>query len=523
MASSSRVNQQSIRSSCDRCRFQKLKCTVLIDAEKCERCARAKVDCVFSRRAKARRLSDTQNQNVMDKRSSGHKHMPDPRPMELGSISPVILDSFSESRVNNDYPLLDSQLRYRGTWDSSPFGGHGSDIAIDEIAHNMLYDREALGDYQPDHGRAEDNLFNFAVPSSFPDRHASQPTAPFGQEGGRFAYPRAHMPQGSHSHHGGDPGRDSPTTGSEDGSSHAIPRLSALVAEIYETCGMLKDSHWAANMHNPAAMNDYPIGRVLHLSQEFTHVLQNMAWTTGRLPSSDLDPMSPSDCVDPQISSSYPSSAYGLAIPISNGSVIGQSAGILEAGLQERAAFASRQSPSPAGCGLIDAPVMLLVLSCFISLTKLYGIVFTHFESHLSGLPPASLSTGSAADIGLIRSRGLQLGELPLLDETYSKTYTGVRMLLDTFQSAEDVIGLPDSLSIIRGSAYQRTEGELSAPTSELRGTTSSPWMTFQGELALAMLKQDALIGGSSVHEGFHDLSMKIQSLKRMLREKMHL
>lgn len=515
LAMASRINQLSIRSSCDRCRFQKLKCTVLTDAEKCERCARAKVDCVFSRRAKTRRPSDTQS--VTDKRTSDHKHASDPR-MELGSMSPLIIDSFSDCRVN-DY-LLDSQLRYRGTLDGSPFGGHGSDIAIDEIGNHMLYDRNTLREYQLDHGGTGSDLFNFTVPSTFSDTQTLQTMAPFGQDGGRFPYARVHTG------HGGDnTGRDSPPDVPDDGNSHAIPRLSALVAEIYETCGMLKDSPWA-NMSNPAGMNDYPIGRILHLSQEFTNILQRMAWsTTGMSSNSELDPASPPEYVDPQISSSY-TSIYGLETPISTRSTIGPSAGMLGAGLQGQAALASKQSPLPVGCGgggLIDAPVMLLMLSCFISLTKLYGIVFAHFESHLGGLPPASLSTGSAADIGLVRSRGLQLGELPLLDETYSKTYTGVRMLLDAFQSAEDVIGLPNSLSIIRGSAYQCTEADLSAPRNELKGATS-PWTTFQGELALAMLKHDALIGGgSSVQEGFHDLAMKIQSLKRMLREKMDL
>ncbi len=503
-----KVAQQSIRSSCDRCRFQKLKCTVSSEAEKCDRCARAKVDCIFGRRARARRLSDVQN--ATDRTSGDYKNVSDPPRMNQGPLSPITPDSLSECQVN-DNALLDSHSRYRGSWSSSQYGGHSSDITIDELGDSIFYGFEALREHQTDHGRNGPDPFNFTMPSTFIDRPESETLSPFGQDGGAPPYYRIRTTQD------GEMGRDSPL---EDRVSHAIRRLSTLIAEIYDTCGMLKDSPWASMSH-PTGLNDYPIGRILHLSHEFTNILQRIAWTTGMRSAPELDPTFPPDRLEPQVPPTAYTSIYGLATPLSASSVIGQTAGLLEAGLHDGGVSTSNSfQPAVEGRGFVDAPAMLLMLSCFISLTKLYGIVFTHFESHLSGLPPASLSSAPAG-IGLVRGRGLQLGELPLLDETYSKTYTGVRMLLDTFQSAEDVIGLPDSLSILRGSAHQRTEGELAASRDELKGV--SPWTAFQGELALAVLRQDAIIGGNSVQEGFHDLSLKIQSLKRILREKMDL
>ncbi|RYP42630.1 hypothetical protein DL768_010305 [Monosporascus sp. mg162] len=264
-------------------------------------------------------------------------------------------------------------------------------------------------------------------------------------------------------------------------------------------------------------MNDYPIGRILRPSHEFINILQKMALNKGQQSVPDLDPTPPRGCFEQLGISSY-NSIHGLTTPTSIGSIIGHIADT-ESKLQDQAANPNTLHLS-AEEGIIEAPTILLALRCFVSLTKLYGIVFTHFEMYLSRLPPAPSPTGSA-DIGLIRTRGLQLGELPLLDETYSKTYTGVRALLDTFQSAEDVIGLPSSLSIIRGSEQQHTGEEGPASTNELKG--SSPWSTSQVELTLAVLENDTLIGGSSVQETFHDLSMKIQSLKRMLRKKMDL
>ncbi|KAH6627205.1 hypothetical protein B0J18DRAFT_163414 [Chaetomium sp. MPI-SDFR-AT-0129] len=66
---------QSIRSSCDRCRLQKLKCTVqAVEPDGrmvCERCVRAKVPCVFGRRRRASRPSESKKQQQQaDKESN---------------------------------------------------------------------------------------------------------------------------------------------------------------------------------------------------------------------------------------------------------------------------------------------------------------------------------------------------------------------------------------------------------------------------------------------------------------------
>lgn len=49
----------SMRASCDRCRFHKLKCVVNSEGNpgrhECARCIRAKVECVYSQRARAKR------------------------------------------------------------------------------------------------------------------------------------------------------------------------------------------------------------------------------------------------------------------------------------------------------------------------------------------------------------------------------------------------------------------------------------------------------------------------------------
>ncbi|KAJ5360004.1 transcriptional regulator family: Fungal Specific TF [Penicillium concentricum] len=58
MSVSAKPTAQSYRTSCDRCRLQKLRCVPLSDGDllnACQRCTRARVPCVFSRRARSGR------------------------------------------------------------------------------------------------------------------------------------------------------------------------------------------------------------------------------------------------------------------------------------------------------------------------------------------------------------------------------------------------------------------------------------------------------------------------------------
>jgi hypothetical protein len=161
-----------------------------------------------------------------------------------------------------------------------------------------------------------------------------------------------------------------------------------------------------------------------------------------------------------------------------------------------------------------DMPTMLLVLSCYISLTKLYSLVFAHFESHLSQLPEAPPPHCSQT-VGLTHGWGLQLGELPSADETCTKVCTAVQMLLDAFQSVEDIVGLPRSLSAVR----QRTNGgDGVEPDADVN--RASLWTVF---LAQSVFKLDASGTRGDEHEEIGRLPMKVRSLKALIRAKMNL
>ena len=132
-AMTSRVTQQSIRSSCDRCRLQKLRCTVPTNAEKCERCARAKVDCVFSRRARTRRTSD--DHITPGERVRGYENLMDIHPMNVGAISPLALDSIHDCRTN-EFATVEPPIGYGESWEGNPYGGHSACIAVHEHPHH---------------------------------------------------------------------------------------------------------------------------------------------------------------------------------------------------------------------------------------------------------------------------------------------------------------------------------------------------------------------------------------------------
>src|SRR6478752_7539933 len=88
-------NFPSVRASCDRCRFHKLKCIVNAEdksvQQKCARCIRAKVECVYSQRARPKR-----QKNLESEGSSGEGEM-GPLTPPTGSGEEVSFDNFDSS------------------------------------------------------------------------------------------------------------------------------------------------------------------------------------------------------------------------------------------------------------------------------------------------------------------------------------------------------------------------------------------------------------------------------------------
>ncbi|RFN48896.1 c6 transcription factor [Fusarium flagelliforme] len=461
-------NNQSIRSSCDRCRSHKLKCTVAPEntrsgSSRCTRCIRAQVTCVFGHRSQSKRSTNVRKADL--KSGTNGQEIAS---MQAGTIVPGSPDLWVGRQE------VEEGLRIGS--DSAPSMGDGDLWAELGTNHDL-------------------SLFDL-TPSSLPTHNSQQQfsatdfcSAPMAPHSALSAI-NSHEWQFDLSEY-----PDQTTT-----APHAIVQLSALVTKIHETSRTLEKSFWTS-LAESNQLKGYPIGRVLSLSQDFSTILECI-WT-----SKNMDCKQSSSCATSENHGQDAASSFELGDVLDYGellSTVGTSPG--------RSDFSTSTHSSVATT--VDMSTMLLVLSCYTSLTKLYGLVFEHFESHLSHLPHSH--TSQTAHASPKWGLGLQLGELPSADEICTKVYTAVQILLDAFQSVEDVVGLPRSLSAVRQqSCGKEEEGESGDVFNR-----ASLWTDF---LAKSVVK--ATVKGSSEEdcEEIRQLSVKVKSLKALIRERMKL
>lgn len=449
-------NSQSIRSSCDRCRSHKLKCTVSSEdsrsgPHKCTRCIRAQVTCVFGPRSQSKRSASN--------KSKPDKSKPEPEPPQKSS-PPVCSSS-----------LAGMNLASPGAW--TPWI---DELACQESEEPLAIDISTAGDgsslsdgdFWADLGMSQGlNMLDLAS-SGIPTNtyHAQYPSA--------FDHIAPSVAEAGH--------LMDISESSEHTPPHAIVQLSNLVTKVHETSKSLEESPWS-NVPDTKQLQNYPIGRVLSLSQDFCSIL---SYIWGK--------------------SSVSSDGHSSG----NGSSPTPSAEMLDYA-EVLSSIKMNGSPRPPS---VDMPTMLLVLSCYTSLIKLYSLVFAHFENHLSHLPEAPSPYPSQTALASHRW-GLQLGELPSADETYTKICTAVQVLLDTFQSVEDAVGLPRSISVVKQRACDVDGMDFSA---ELGRT--SLWTDYMVHF---VFRSTVIMADTEECEEMRELSIKVRSLKALIREKMNL
>lgn len=454
-------NSQSIRSSCDRCRSHKLKCTVSPESSrsgphKCTRCIRAQVTCVFGPRSQSKRSSNN--------KSKPEKPKPELEPPQKSS-PPVCSSSFAGMNPGSpgDWTPWIDELACQETEEPLPIdintAGDGSSLSD--------------GDFWADLGMRQGlNMLDLA-PSAMPTNtyHAQYPAA--------FDHITPPVTEAGH--------LMDISESSEHTPPHAIVQLSNLVTKIHETSKSLEESPWS-NVPDTKQLQNYPIGRVLSLSQDFCSIL---SWIWGKS----------------TISSDGHSSGNGSS-PTPSAEMLDYAEVLSSIRMTQDPTTSSSMATS------VDMPTMLLVLSCYTSLIKLYSLVFAHFQNHLSHLPETPSPYPSQAALASHRW-GLQLGELPSADETCTKICTAVQVLLDAFQSVEDVVGLPRSISAVR----QRTCDIEGMDFSAELGRTSL-WTDYMVHF---VVRSNTIRADTEECEEMRELSMKVRSLKALIREKMNL
>ncbi|KAL6903336.1 hypothetical protein GGI43DRAFT_401804 [Trichoderma evansii] len=406
----------SLRMSCDRCRVQKLKCSVSAGAKACQRCMRARVSCVFGRRTPSKRTSIRVDRTATRRRSPPTQPPPlsPQRPVPSPSTSGLTAAS-SSSSCSSVSPITAPSGCLAATPDtelevlivSEPMPSAAPELEPSSCdALNTSWDGSAV------------ELYGFA--STMPERDSDMDMAGYDwleqsgfalDEGSTFEMGRSDLAPWSHlppptaaaRWPTDDIAAINTSASSISRSSNAVTtsqRLTALVSEIQQQLRRLEEGPWHTDSTH--SVHDYPVGTILELSQQFSAI-------TGSILSSTV-------CIS--------------------------------GGLEESGSSDEDNSERTAGCTTADTPTMLLIMCGYIWLVRIYGVVLGHFQKHLHRMPtgdPCHLgtTTGVISPIAGGVSTKLRLGELPCTDVALSlqQIHTAVRMLLDMLHEIEGHLG----------------------------------------------------------------------------------
>ncbi|KAH9909066.1 hypothetical protein F4778DRAFT_715123 [Xylariomycetidae sp. FL2044] len=163
-----------------------------------------------------------------------------------------------------------------------------------------------------------------------------------------------------------------------------------------------------------------------------------------------------------------------------------------------------------------DMTTWLLVLSCYTSLGGVYCVVFDHFEAYLRSLPQHAWSATDTLPVDLTPRPDLLLGEIPCGDETCSRIYRAVHMLIDAYRVVENLLGLPETmttLGLLRKSHCW--------PDHEARFRPESPRLELPANLIRSVLWGDMDTEGTGEWKGVGGIITKIEAVQAVLYDKM--
>lgn len=259
-------------------------------------------------------------------------------------------------------------------------------------------------------------------------------------------------------------------------SSATIPgqRLLALIAEMQQGLKMLEEGPW---QHHGHSLDEYPVGTVLHLSEEFAAI-------TGSV-------LSKASCAVGAPSSRMPDVvSTGGAHTASKGS---------DGKFRVEGGSGLESPPGSSKGNDYDTTSTLLVLVGYMLLIRIYGIVLGHFQLHLTRIPSVSNlgnmmpgHAGSAGNASTSTSPSLQLGQLSYASAVpdLGRIHTAVCMLLAALHGVEEQLG--------RGGAVGRNQ-------------------------LVTLLTQEAVLRAGELQDGCGGLGGKVRSVKELLREKIGL
>ncbi|KAF4953289.1 hypothetical protein FSARC_12429 [Fusarium sarcochroum] len=481
----------SMRASCDRCRFHKLKCNIKSESSpssyKCTRCIRAKVECTYSQRARAKRQQTPIHEDAgqapgRENASPSSPSIGSPiveeqdnlRVLERPSISSP--DVWSMLGDPSYWGTLDDPVSTLNSFAQAESAGQEATLSELDVSYtsNTSFSRSISSPNKQQVGQdiKFDSSTNF---SSF----IQEPPQPQIQE--NF-----------------DKYLDSP-----------VIQLSNLVADIHKTLVLLT-AQFHGSKRFDFSFHEYPIGKILHLAQEFVDIVTKakMAHETTFPGPSIFE--SHSAFTDDTIevldnkSSSAISSCFDLDFCPE---------------LKDPSPPSSLTSPGLEK-EVVDTPTTILAMGCYFSLRRLYCLVFTHLERYLI-ISDHGPPTYALVEHNFPATRNLQLGEMPAADDLCSRINTAVKLVLEALHSAESALELPVTAEYSPEFQSMGLYGQ-SLPTF-LAGQGPDDAASLYNELGEAF-SDNFTTGRNSCLRGERDrLHDKVQSVKRMLRERMGL
>ncbi|RYP13451.1 hypothetical protein DL767_010731 [Monosporascus sp. MG133] len=468
----------SIRTSCDRCRFQKLKCSIPASSEApkgticCQRCARAMVPCVFSRRSRSRRTTtDSYSDQKRRRTRSAIGLIPDERGVTATNRhNPSISEDQGPSPVDQEISIIipkgptaleTEAFSFDDGWNQVSTqnalalnGAQGTGGADDSSLEYTFQEDSAMDDMQ-----LFSNGMGIVVQENSGESSLANP----------WVAPASSDTSGEHNSCSGSTAFEANVVISERGNTIGV--LLSLASDLHTRLETLENRPRQQG-ETPQALDGYPIGSILHLSQEFT----NIASALRKIRSVDET---------------------------------GQIAWMLSSDLTQ---FGGDCTATGTSSPCVDTSTALILLSCYVTLTQICTIVLGHFQAHLSSQSAARITAiPTSAKLG----PQVCLGELPTTDAPHSRIHMAVCILLESLSQAEDALGLPPQIRAARGS---QPWGKGSATENK-----TFPDALAEQDLASALSRWEELTSVTSIQESFTVLGKKVADIKELLREKMGL
>ncbi|EGX90053.1 acyl-protein thioesterase 1,2, putative [Cordyceps militaris CM01] len=402
--------QLSMRGACDRCRMLKLKCCTIGVSECCVRCTKARITCVFGRRARAKRrrnseyassadtASQVEDNDAAIRPSPGAHSIRSPEsgsPRALGPFTP--LSMFSCPMVPTDvlYPLRSAD---------------GLDAEADLVLGSdaLFFDHEsydpAMMWSKPD---ADNAVSVETTDDAYTGMHSSVPATHNQTVAGSSAADvpaseriRAEEPRMSDFTQAGSAqqwavAKIIETQLNSFGSDN--DELLGLVTKIQQQLSRLENGPWRKD--GTKSLNDYPVGGIIQLARKLGEVAEGIFGHRERTITDSVDHGSNTASVD------------------------------------------SAQA---------DTPSVLLLLCGYTWLLRLYNVVLDHFQSHVDHIPihhSQSAEVATAWNPHSIVSPPfdpeLTLGEFPCVTSILEmhRIYAAIRTLCDALRSVECRLG----------------------------------------------------------------------------------